>query len=345
MRRPILLSLLFLFIVTQSFAQIRVVRGAVKTESGDALPEATITTDSGEVFSPKADGTFELRIPSTCKALFFTASNYSTVVKIIDGSYLLVQMSPKNKQDEEKLAEEARLRALQDSIDRVNALRAEEERARRDSIETANRLRAEEEARILAEKRAEEKALRKEKRQERIEKIDNRSGCLIHAVRVSYAYQDAESEFKYAISGYRSIGSLQPTQLDYTLSYKINHAFSVGAGVGLLYNLTSIESEDDKLVGLFNEKRYDLPVYATASAYFGLWKMGRPTISVYGGYYPLSRVNLIEGMVGLSFLLGRTSLEVGGFIKTTPYPFVDKESNTYRYGMAKSPGVSVRLVF
>ena len=341
MRRPIILSLLFLFIVTQSFAQIRVVRGAVKTESGEALPEATITTDSGEVFSPKADGTFELRIPSTCKALFFTASNYSTVVKIIDGSYLLVLMSPQKKQD----AEEARLRALQDSIDRVNALRAEEERARRDSIETAYRLRAEEEARLLAEKRAEQRAIRKERRQERIEKIDNRSGRLIHAVRVSYAYQDAESEFKYAISGYRSIGSLQPTQLDYTLSYKINHAFSVGAGVGLLYNLTSIESEDDKLVGLFNEKRYDLPVYATASAYFGLWKMGRPTISVYGGYYPLSRVNLLEGMVGLSFLLGSASLEVGGFIKTTPYPFVDKESNTHRYGMAKSPGVSVRLVF
>lgn len=232
---------------------------------------------------------------------------------------------------------------------------AAEERARR---EEEARIRAEEDARIRAEqerlaveakaKRDAEKSRAKALRQEKDSTYNVKfKNCgLAHSVRVSYAYQLAKCRTAYVYSGFREYGSLHPLQLDYALSYKINRIFSVGAGVGLMFHSRSVSIVGDEYVcSGFKEHRIDVPVFAVVSAYFGRWKV-RPAVSVFGGYYPLSRVALVEGLLGAEYRLARKlSLEAGVFVKTTPYPYFDMENKAGGYTMAISPGAAIRFNF
>lgn len=200
----------------------------------------------------------------------------------------------------------------------------------------------EEKERLEADAKARTQAGRQEKEAAYNEKYFNKG--LAHSVRVSYAYQLAKCETAYTYSGWRSYGPLHPFSLDYTLSYKINRIFSVGIGAGILFDAKSITIVGDKFIcPNFKERRLDLPVFATAAAYFGRWKV-RPTIALSAGYYTFSRVILAEGMLGMEFRLGRRpSVEVGALVKTSPYPSFDMEQKTGKYKMAISPGAALRF--
>ena len=364
MRRYLLLSIAFL-LATFSYAQVRVVRGVVKTESGEAFPDVVITTESGETFSTKADGTFEIKVSSAFKSLSFSAEKYSTVVMPIDGSYLLVRMeiSQEAKMEEERLAREARLaeetrqRAERDSLEAVEMARRDSlaaiEKAKRDSIEMVKQQQAEEEARLLAEQRAEQKARIKEKDDAYDQLFFNHG--IAHSIRVSSATQIASCEVAYRYSGYRTYVSLHPFTIDYTLSYKFNRVLSIGVGTGVLFNARSITIIGDSFVFYdaagnsyyfnFPEHRLDIPVFMTLSLYPGRWKV-RPAISASFGFYPFSGVILAEGMLGVEYRMGeKPSIDAGLIFKTTPYPFFDMDRGFAGYQIAASPGFAVRYNF
>lgn len=379
--RAFWLSVLLLFVpyLLCLSQNVRIVRGSITDEGGTPLEEVWITTNNGEKYYFKNIGNFEVRVPSQTIKLTFSSPYYYAVEKELDGSYLkivlkfdsnayarVVKEENRVKREEEakkQAEEEAMLKAQRDSIAAVEKaqkeaeakLKAEEdariaaeEKARKEAeakakADEAARLKAEKE-RQAAEAKAQAKAVRQEKDAAYNEKYCNRG--LAHSVRVSYAYQLAELEAYYVYSGYRNYGALHPLQLDYALSYKINRFVSVGAGVGFLFDLKSISIVGDNFICPdFKEHRWDIPVFATASFYLGRWKV-RPSISLYGGYYPMSRVALAEGMVGVEYRLGRKmSLEAGGLVKTTPYPYIDTEKNIGGYKMAISPGAAVRFNF
>jgi len=376
MRRCLLL-LVFFFLATVSYAQVRVVRGAVKTETGAAFPDVVITVESGETFFTKADGTFEIRVSSSFKTLTFSAEKYSTVVMPIDGSYLLVRMeiSPETKIEEERLsreerlAEEARQRAERDSIVAIEMARRDSlaavEMAQKDSLHAiekasraskalANQLQAEEEARLRAERRAERRARIKEKDDAYDKLFVNRG--ISHSIRASYAVQIASCETVYQYSGYRTYGSLHPFTIDYTISYKFNRLLSIGVGAGVLFNAKSITIPGESFVFPenaygntyyydFPEHRLDIPVFASLSLHPGRRKL-RPAITLSGGMYLLSRLFIVEGMLGLEYRMGRIpSLEAGLIFKTTPYPFFDLDKRVAGYQVAASPGFAVRYNF
>ena len=378
--RILWVTILFLLTCFPGGSQnIRVVRGFISDERGNPLKEVSVTTNNGEQYLFNNVGQFELRVPSITRTLTFSSPYYFPVEKEIDGSLIMVTLKfdtnayarvvkeeNRVKKEEEariqaeeeakKKADEERIAALEKEQKEVEARLKAEEEARIAAEEKARKeaeakAKAEENARLKAEKqrqaaeaKAQAKAVRQEKDAAYNEKYCNRG--LAHSVRVSYAYQLAKVDMYYVYSGYRGFNTLHPMQLDYALSYKINRFVSVGAGVGALFDLLSVSIVGDNFVCPdFKEHRWDIPVFATASFYFGRWRV-RPSVSLYGGYYPMSRVVLAEGMVGVECRLGRKlSLEAGGLVKTTPYPYIDTEKNIGGYKMAISPGAAVRFNF
>lgn len=337
-RASIIVGILLLAIPSILCAQSqRTVKGYVYDSNGRPLPGAIVSPVGSNIEYQlyESDGSFSISVSYTNSQLTASCKGYVPVTKVIDGSYLLFYLQVDVEAEKARLAaeerarkeEEARIKAEEDA-----KIRAEQER-----------LAAEAKAKRDAEK-SRKKALRQEKDSTYSVKYKNRG--LAHSIRVSYAYQLAECKTAYVYSGFREYGSLHPLQLDYALSYKVNRFFSAGVGVGLMLNSRSISIVGDEFVcSGFKEHRLDIPVFAVLSAYFGRWTV-RPALSVFGGYYPLSRVALIEGMLGVEYRLGRKlSLEAGAFVKTSPYPYFDMESKTGGYIMAISPGAAIRFNF
>lgn len=352
----ILIGILLLVIPLSLCAQNqRIVKGYVYDANGRPLPGATVSPVGSNTLYQlhESDGSFSISVSFAYNQLTASCSGYVPVTKEIDGSYLLFYLQVDVEAERARIAaeerarreEEARIRAEEDA-----KIRAQKEEEARIKAEETAKIRAEQE-RLAAEAKAKrdaeksrKKALRQEKDSTYNVKFKNHG--LAHSVRASYAYQLAECRTAYFYSGFREYGSLHPLQLDYALSYKINRIFSVGAGVGIMFNSRSVFIVGDEFVcSGFKEHRIDVPVFAVVSAYFGRWKV-RPAVSVFGGYYPLSRVTLVEGLLGAEYRLARKlSLEVGVFVKTTPYPYFDMENETGGYTMAISPGAAVRFNF
>ena len=245
-------------------------------------------------------------------------------------------------------AEQARLAAEEKARKEAEAKAKAEEEARKKAeqarLAAEEKARKEAEAKAKAEARAQAKAERQAKDSTYSSRFFNKG--LAHSVRVSYASQLSKCEIGYLYSGYRSYASLHPFSLDYTLSYKVNRVFSIGVGVGVMFNAKSITIVGDEILSAgFKERRLDVPVFATMGLHFGRWRV-RPSISASIGYYPLSRVVLGEGTLGMEFRLGRRpSIEVGALVKTTPYPSFDLQLESCKYKAAISPGVAVRFNF
>ena len=121
----------------------RVVRGLVQDEKGRALPNAVITTEQGEKFSPNTDGSFEIRVPFQCRSLTFSAQFYDEESMEVDGSFMYVRL-----EFDKGAAEKARKEA---------AATAKAEQKQKDK-EEKERLAAEKKERLDAEKEAKKKA-------------------------------------------------------------------------------------------------------------------------------------------------------------------------------------------
>ena len=357
--------MLFSAFLASAQNNLRVVRGYIYDESGQPVKDVTISTSSGETFRYDEAGFFEVRVPSIRKTLSFSSPSYITIVKEIDGSVLSVVMVYDREAEEkarkealakEKAEEEARIKAEEERKAAEEAARREaeekaeaEERARIQAEEAARKeeeakARAEEWARIKAEKER-LAAERKQKDAEYSSSFQNKG--LSHSVSISYAYELNQGIIIYHYSGQRSYGALHPIEADYTMSYKVNRLFSIGAGVGCLYNAKSITIVGDEFASTypdsFQEKRLDVPVFATARISF-LRTSLRPFVSLTGGWYLLSSTPKGNAGIGCEYRVGkRFSMDVQGQLSMVPWPVFG--SGTAQYQMVMAPGISLGVGF
>lgn len=343
MRLKISLPIVLLFLLTLAAQaqNIRVVRGAIVTEDGTPLKNVIVETDNGSKFDPQEDGSFEIRVPTTTRSLYFKAEGYTTISREIDGLYMLVKMA---------IDKEAVKKAEQ-------AAKEQEEQAEKVRKDAEAKLKAEEDARIKAEKErqaAEVKAQKKEARQKKDALYDEqyRNKGLEHAVDISYSYPLYECDVYYHYSGYKEYGTLHPFELDYTLSYRINRFVSVGAGVGFLFHAKSLIIVHDYFstdygpeYAEFKEKRYDIPIFG-AIRITPLRKRLRPVISGYCGYYLFSRTLMWEGDLGVEFRISRrTAAHICLSARSTPYPYFKETDEKAGYFAAISPSVKIGFSF
>lgn len=298
----------------------RLVKGRVQNERGQVIESVQIKADTGEQFTPKEDGSFEIRVPFQCRKLTFSAPYHIETSMEVDGSYLFVKLK-KDTAAEEKARKEAEAKAKAEEDARAKAEKdrlADEEKVRKAAEAKAN---AEQQAR----KKEQQKKENLEKEKDYNSRFSNKG--LEHTLSLSYAYSLSSTQLTYRYSGIRTYGPLHPVELDYTLSYKFNRLFSVGAGTGILYNLRSITILGDELVGessALKERRLDIPVFLslklrpTRSAI-------RPYFEAQAGYYFLSSCYTAGGTIGAEFRLAkRGSMQCGAFFKLVPYPDISQ---------------------
>ena len=156
-----------LFAVAAQAQNVRMVRGAVVTEAGVPLANAVIITENGDRFYPEKDGTFEIRISTLNRYLFFSAKGYLTDTRVIDGSYMLVKMvvdyeAAEKAEREARKQEELARKAEKERLDAIEKARKDSlamiEKARKDSLAAIEQVRKEAEAKAKAEQQAIEKA-------------------------------------------------------------------------------------------------------------------------------------------------------------------------------------------
>lgn len=337
---------------------MRPVKGFVQDEEGRVIKNVVIKAETGEEYSPNADGSFEIRVPFTCRSLTFSAKFYFESKMEVDGSYLLVRLkydkaaeenARKEAEAKAKAEEEARAKAEKEAA--KAAERAEKERlaaeekarkeaeakakveeeararAEKERLDAADRARKEAEAAERAEAKAAAKAEHKAKEaalnQAYNERFSNKG--IEHELSISYAYNLKQSSFVYKYSGIRNYGSLHPFEIDYTLNYKFARVISAGVGVGVLYNAKSVTIIGDEIEGYFaaadfKEKRLDIPVFATVKLH-PFRTAVRPIVQLSGGYYLLSSCLMAEAALGAEYRLARKgSIGISGFAKLLPYP-------------------------
>lgn len=325
----------FLLASAVAFAQ-RPVKGIVQDENGQSIPNVVIKASTGEEFSPKTDGSFDIVVPYGCRLLTFSAPFYFEKTLEVDGSYLLVRLTH-DRNAEEKARKEAEAKAKAEADAKAKAEKerlAAEKKARKEAEAKAK---AEEEARARAEKerldveRAEAKAAAKAEHKAKEaalnqaynERFSNKG--IEHELSISYAYNLKQSSFVYKYSGIRNYGSLHPFEIDYSLNYKFGRVISAGVGVGVLYNAKSVTIIGDEIEGYFaaanfKEKRLDIPVFATVK--LRPFRIAvRPVVQLSGGYYLLSSCLMAEVALGAEYRLARKgSIGISGFAKLLPYP-------------------------
>lgn len=162
---------------------------------------------------------------------------------------------------------------------------------------------------------------------------------LAHSFDFSYAYQLYGGQIVYTDSGVRKYSNLHPLQATYSIGWRFNRMFTLMAGAGFLYNLTSLEREGDMVeAGLYGGKtplRFDVPVFVNFRCHFTRAKI-RPYISLSGGVYALSLAPLADLGAGVSFHLGGTAaLNLALSARNTPWPL---------YSSAAFHGYPVRIV-
>ena len=386
-RRFVLWMVSVLFGLSLS-AQTRMVRGLVTDESGSPMAGVKITAQTGEDFQSGNDGRFSVNVLFQCKSLNFSYPYYLNVSAEVDGSFLLIRMKydKEAKAREEQAAQEAeeqarreveeremaRAKAVKDSLAVLEKARLQAEREEKARLAAEEKARKEEEARLKAEAEAKAKverdvqlaAERAEKQRltaaeaarhrAEIKALDEtydgnfRNKGIESTLSLSYSYPLSIGDLAYVISGYREYGTLHPIELDYTFSYKFNRIVSIGAGVGALYHLKSLEIINDQflpLYGDFKEKRLDIPVFANVKFRF-LRASIRPFVSLQGGWYCLSSVWYADAGLGCEFRLGKSmAVSVQASCRTCPWPSFRENENQAFYLAACAPGLKVEVSF
>ncbi|MBO4595206.1 MAG: hypothetical protein J5632_01150 [Bacteroidales bacterium] len=378
MLKRILLLAIILSATVSSFAQnLRTVKGRVLNQGGRPVPVAVIVPEGTEIkASPNEDGSFEIKVPFSCRFLTVSADAYVSQRIEIDGSFLFVTLKVDVKAVEAAAREaEARAKAEAEAKARAEKERiaaeaaAKKEAEAKAKAEAEAKAKAEEKARLAAEEAereriAEEEAARKATEAEKKAKIaaavkaeiqakdaeyDSRykNHGISHSLTFSYAYEMASGIIRYRYSGIREYGNLHPMEVDYTLRYKLNRKLSLGIGSGCLFNAKSTVIKGDEFAefyGPFEEKRLDIPVFASIQYHFGR-KGLRPFAGLSGGYYVLSGIQKADAGLGLECRMGRSvSADIQVKMAITPWPeFKDGQIATYT-GLL-TPGVSVGLNF
>lgn len=308
---------------------MRLVQGRVVNADGMPLEGVAITVANyDQQAMTDVNGNFSIKVPFGYRNITASCLDYFSATQEIDGSFILFKLklnvdAVKKRQEAIAKAERDRLaaqeKARQDSLAAVKAAQLAQEKAERD------RLAAEHKADVASKVAAYN------------EKYKNKG--IANSIDFGYVYQFAQPiNLCYDYSGYRTYNAINPVFVTYTLSYKINHNFSIGAGTGAQFACQSLEIVNDNFVGQwagFKEKRIDVPVFANVRMSFCRTAV-RPFVNLRGGYYVLSGRYMAEGGLGIEYRLTRSvGINLQTAFSMTPYP-VDAK---YQF----VPSLSVKL--
>ena len=245
----------------------------------------------------------------------------------------------RERKAEKKAAEEeaARIAAEKDA-----AKKAAKEEAERIAAEKADAKKAVADS-IAREKKAEKKALINQYNS----KYKNRG--LINSIDLAYGYQLKQGDVVFTDRGWRKYGDQIPLTLTYSIGYRINYLFAVSAGAGVLYDVRNISIKNDSFASGyypdFKLKQIDVPVFVKADLFMARGKV-QPLLSVSGGLYVLSMTPLVDGGLGCSIRVSKsTAINIIASVRTTPWPYFYEHSKSAGYKMALTPGVKFGISF
>ena len=196
---------------------------------------------------------------------------------------------------------------------------------------------------IAREKKAEKKALINQYNS----KYKNRG--LINSIDFAYGYQLKQGDVVFTNRGWRKYGDQIPLILTYSIGYRINYLFAVSAGAGVLYDVRNISIKNDSFASGyypdFRLKQIDVPVFVKADLFMARGKV-QPLLSVSGGLYVLSMTPLVDGGLGCSIRVSKsTAINILASVRTTPWPYFYEHSKSAGYKMALTPGVKFGVSF
>ncbi|MDY4572899.1 MAG: hypothetical protein SO437_07235 [Candidatus Cryptobacteroides sp.] len=367
MRRYIVVFVLLLLSIAVS-AQNRVVRGVVFDASHIPFKGVLISVSGYDISTvSKDDGTFELTVPTYCRSVTASKEGFLSSSLEIDGSYLVFTMKLDKDWEKEQAAKvAAKAKHVADSTAAVQAAQkaaaakaAEEEAARIAAEKDAAKKAAKEEAeRIAAEKAVAKKAvadsIAREKKAEKKALINQynskyKNRGLINSIDFAYGYQLKQGDVVFTDRGWRKYGDQIPLILTYSIGYRINYLFAVSAGAGVLYDVRNISIKNDSFASGyypdFKLKQIDVPVFVKADLFMARGKV-QPLLSVSGGLYVLSMTPLVDGGLGCSIRVSKsTAINILASVRTTPWPYFYEHSKSAGYKMALTPGVKLGISF
>lgn len=331
-------ALLCLSVAAQS---MRTVTGSVVDSDGNPIAGAVISEKGGgELCRTGEDGKFSVSVASSVRYLTASAEMYVSTDAEVDGSFLVFRLK----------ADQNAIRAKKEAEEQAKA--AEQARLEAEMEAKAAEARAEAQARIQAEKEAKAAEKRKIKEAEALERkrLDEEYGKkfrnkgIVNTLELSYGYQVAKGEVIYTNLGYYGYGNLSPVSVDYMIGYRFNRSFTLSAGAGFCYSLSSVKSASDSFdaasYGELSYYQYDIPVFLNGRAYFGRGKV-QPMVSVSGGWYLMSNTLMADAGVGCAFRFGRMfNMYVLASVRTTPWPSFQGPS-WEGYKPAVTPGLKI----
>lgn len=349
MRRYIVVFVLILLSVAVS-AQNRVVRGVVFDASHIPFKGVLISVSGYDISTvSNDDGTFELTVPTYCRSVTASKEGFLSSSLEIDGSYLVFTMKLDKDWEKEQAAKvAAKAKHVADSTAAVQAAqkaaatKAAEEEAARIAAEKAVAKKAVADS-IAREKKAEKKALINQYNS----KYKNRG--LINSIDFAYGYQLKQGDVVFSDRGWRKYGDQIPLILTYSIGYRINYLFAVSAGAGVLYDVRNISIKNDSFASGyypdFKLKQIDVPAFVKADLFMARGKV-QPLLSVSGGLYVLSMTPLVDGVLGCSIRVSKsTAINILASVRTTPWPYFYEHSKSAGYKMALTPGVKLGISF
>ena len=367
MRRYIVVFVLLLLSIAVS-AQNRVVRGVVFDASHIPFKGVLISVSGYDISTvSKDDGTFELTVPTYCRSVTASKEGFLSSSLEIDGSYLVFTMKLDKDWEKEQAAKvAAKAKHVADSTAAVQAAQkaaaakaAEEEAARIAAEKDAAKKAAKEEAeRIAAEKAVAKKAvadsIAREKKAEKKALINQynskyKNRGLINSIDFAWGYQLKRGDVVFTDRGWRKYGDQIPLILTYSIGYRINYLFAVSAGAGVLYDVRNISIKNDSFASGdypdFKLKQIDVPAFVKADLFMARGKV-QPLLSVSGGLYVLSMTPLVDGGLGCSIRVSKsTAINILASVRTTPWPYFYEHSKSAGYKMALTPGVKLGISF
>ena len=313
-------------IVDMSAQDLRTIRGLVADENGQAIGAATLKVEGLDTpFKTNRIGQFSIKIPFECRSVTAYVDGYTSVTLDATAGFLLFKMKPQAPDDAATQARAER---------EATALAA----AASGSV-AAQQVQQAAQPQAEQQPKPQQPQAKQQTKQARQSGPRSKESGLTHSFDFSYAYQLYGGQIVYTDSGVRKYSNLHPLQATYSIGWRFNRMFTLMAGAGFLYNLTSLEREGDTVeAGLYGGKtplRFDVPVFVNFRCHFTRAKI-RPYISLSGGVYALSLAPLADLGAGVSFHLGGTAaLNLALSARNTPWPL---------YSSAAFHGYPVRIV-
>ena len=285
MKKNVLIFLLMIVSAVCVAQEERTVYGVVRGETRGPVSGAVVSAVEFNLFT-KTDslGRFEISLPESVKQIQIVAPGYHTLDQVIDSPFLVCDMN----------------------IDKDYASKA----YKIASIEA--KLAQNAEQKVIDEERAKEETerLAKVKALDDLYNQEYKNKGFVHSVELSYGYQLSHEDVIYKNLGFIEYGSLNPVEVNYTLSYRFNYIFSCGVGTGLQYQTKNLCTLGDVFEPVYmNREKFtplNVPLFLNLKMTPTRGKV-QPLISFSGGIYLPNYEALVDVGAGVNLRLNRNA--------------------------------------